>query len=267
MGIITIKATPVSPFASQNYVPPGFPVTPLPTNGQAYNWVAQNNQLGDYDIGRVWADLPGPYAGFNTVFLKPESAATTAGTVTSPVYPAPVFTVSPGQIITAWEPTLGWGEFIALRNPISTALPVGTLVTWDATYNIGILSGTTKNTGQPVAVAVSSAAVGTTAQALTQGTVYPITPLYDGSGLASQANQITIAWYQISGRAWTLKTAVQVTPNVPIFVGAVGTNGRFKVLSSTGGQILGARAATGTTTTTQSLALVYYGTRAMTEGA
>ena len=265
MGIITLKATPVSPFASQTYVPPGFPTTV--SNGVAYNWVAQNNQLGDYDIGKVWADMPGPYAGFNTVFQKPESAATTAGTVTSPVLPAPIFPVSPGQIITAWEPTLGWGEFIALRNPVSNALPVGTLVTWDATYLITTLSGTTKNSGMPVAVAVSSAAVGSTAQSLTQGTVYPITPLYDGSGLASQANQQTVAWYQISGRAWTLKTAVQVTPNVPIFVGASGTNGRFKVLSSTGGQILGARAATGTTTSTQSLALVYYANRGQLEGA
>jgi len=173
MGIITLKATPVSPFATQTYVPPGFPTTV--SNGVAYNWVTQNNQLGDYDIGRVWADLPGPYAGFNIVFLKPESAATTAGTVTSGVLPAPVFTVSPGQIVSAWEPTLGWAEFIALRNPVSNALPVGTLVTWDATFLITTLP-TTKNTGFPCAVAVSSAVVGTTSQALTQGTVFPITP-------------------------------------------------------------------------------------------
>jgi hypothetical protein len=262
MGIVTVKATPVSPFAAQTYVPPGFPTTV--TNGVAYNWVAQNNQLGDYDIGNVWADMPGPYAGFNTVFQKPESAATTAGTVTSPVLPAPIFTVSPGQIISAWEPTLGWAEFIALRNPVSNALPVGTLVIWDATYLITTLP-TTKNTGFPVAVAVSSAAVGATAQSLTQGTVYPITKLYDGSGLASQANQQTVAWYQLSGRAWTLKTAVQVTPGVAAYVS--GTAGRFKVVSSVGAQILGARAATGTTTSTQSLALVYYANRGQLEGA
>lgn len=262
MGIVTVKATPVSPFAAQTYVPPGFPTTV--TNGVAYNWVAQNNQLGDYDIGNVWADLPGPYAGFNTVFLKPESAATTAGTVTSGVVPQPVFTASPGQIVSAWEPTLGWAEFIALRNPISTAVPVGTLVTWDATFSITVLP-TTKSTGFPCAVAVSSATVGTTSQALTQGTVFPIIKAYDGSGLASQANQITIAWYQISGRAWTLKTNVQVTPGVAAFVS--GTAGRFKVISSAGAQILGARAATGTTTSTQSMALVYYANRAQLEGA
>ncbi len=262
MGIITIKATPVSPFTAQTYVPPGFPATV--TNGQAYNWVAQNNQLGDYDIGNVWADLPGPYLGFGTVFLKPESAATAAGTTSLPVLPAPIFPVQPGQIITAYEPTLGWGEFIALRNPVSNALPVGTLVTWDATYNITTLPAT-KNTGYACAVAVSSAQVSTTAQALTQGTVYPIVKLYDGSGLASQANQITIAWYQLSGRAWTLKTAVQVTPGVAAYVS--GTAGRFKVISSAGAQILGARAATGTTTSTQSLALVYYANRAQLEGA
>lgn len=262
MGIITIKATPVSPFTAQTFVPPGFPTTV--TNGQAYNWVAQNNQLGDYDIGNVWADMPGPYAGFNTVFQKPESAATTAGTVTSPVLPAPILTVSPGQIVTAWEPTLGWGEFIALRNPVSNALPVGTLVTWDATYLITTLP-TTKNTGFPVAVAVSSAQVSTTSQALTQGTVFPIVKLFDGSGLASQANQQTVAWYQISGRAWTLKTAVQVTPGVAAFISA--TAGRFKVVSSVGAQILGARAATGTTTSTQSMALVYYANRGQLEGA
>jgi hypothetical protein len=262
MGIITLKATPVSPFAAQTYVPPGFPTTV--TNGVAYNWVAQNNQLGDYDIGNVWADMPGPYAGFNTVFQKPESAATTAGTVTSPVLPAPIFTVSPGQIISAWEPTLGWGEFIALRNPVSNALPVGTLVTWDATFLITTLP-VTKSTGFPCAVAISSAQVSTTSQALTQGTVFPIVRLFDGSGLASQANQQTVAWYQLSGRAWTLKTAVQVTPGVAAFVSA--TAGRFKVVSSVGGQILGARAATGTTTSTQSLALVYYANRAQLEGA
>jgi hypothetical protein len=262
MGIITIKATPVSPFASQTYVPPGFPTTV--SNGQAYNWCAQNNQLGDYDIGRVWADLPGPYAGFNTVFLKPESAATTPGTVSSPNLPNPIFAAMPGMVVSAYEPTLGWGEFIALRNPVSNALPVGTLVTWDATFNITTLP-TTKNTGFPCAVAISSAQVGSTAQATPAGNIFPITPLYDGSGLASQANQVTVAWYQLSGRAWTLKTAVQVTPGVAAFVS--GTAGRFKVVSSAGAQILGARAATGTTTSTQSMALVYYANRAQLEGA
>jgi hypothetical protein len=265
MGIITLKATPVSPFASQTYVPPGFPTTV--TNGVSYNWVAQNNQLGDYDIGRVWADLPGPYAGFNTVFLKPESAATTPGTVTSPVLPTPIFPVSPGQIITAWEPTLGWAEFIALRNPVSNALPVGTLVQWDATYLITTLpaKATSQKTSVPVAVAVSSAAVGATSQALTQGTVFPITPLYDGSGLASQANQITVAWYQISGRAWTLKTAVQITPNTAGYVS--GTAGRIYGTASAGGAILGSRIATSTTTSTQSLVLVYYPNHGQLEGA
>ena len=264
MGIITVKATPVSPFTAFTFVPPGAPLATNPSIGVAYNWVAQNNQLGDYDIGKVWADMPGPYAGFNTVFQKPESAATTPGTVSSPVLPAPIFAPSPGQIISAWEPTLGWAEFIALRNPVSNALPVGTLVTWDATYLITTLP-TTKNTGYACAVAVSSAQVAATAQSLTQGTVYPIVPLYDGSGLASQANQQTVAWYQISGRAWTLKTAVQVTPGVAAYVS--GTAGRFKVISSAGAQILGARAATGTTTSTQSLALVYYANRAQLEGA
>ncbi len=264
MSIITIKAAPVSPFAATTFVPPGQPLATNPSIGVAYNWSAQNNQLGDYDIGNVWADMPGPYAGFNTVFQKPESAATTAGTVTSPVYPAPVFAVSPGQVISAWEPTLGWGEFIALRNPVSNALPVGTLVTWDATYLITTLP-TTKNTGFPCAVAISSAQVATVSQALTQGAVFPIVKLYDGSGLASQANQQTVAWYQLSGRAWTLKTAIQVTPGVAAYVS--GTAGRFKVISSAGAQILGARAATGTTTSTQSMALVYYANRAQLEGA
>jgi hypothetical protein len=264
MGIITLKATPVSPFTSQTYVPPGFPTTVA--NGVAYNWVAQNNQLGDYDIGKVWADLPGPYAGFNNVFLQPSKAATVPGTVTSPVLPAPILTVMPGQIITAWEPTLGWGEFIALRNPVSNALPVGTLVQWDATYSITTIpvKGTSQKSGVPVAVAISSAAVGATAQALTQGTVYPITPLYDGSGLASQANQVTIAWYQLSGRAWTLKTAVQITPNQTGYIS--GTAGRIYVTASAGGAILGSRVADATTTSTQSLVLVNYANRGQLEG-
>lgn len=257
MGIITIKATPVSPFTANTFVPPGQPLPTNPSIGVAYNWCAQNSQLGDYDIGNVWTDPPGPYAGFDTVFNKPESAATAAGTVSGARLPNPIFAALPGQVISAYEDTLGWGEFICLKNPVSTALPVGTLVTWDATYSITVLP-TTKSTGFPAAVAVSTAAVGSTSP-------FPVTRLFDGTGLASQANIATYAWYQIAGRAWTLKTAVQVTPGVAAYVS--GTAGRFKVLSSAGAQILGARASTGTTTSTQSMALVYYANRAQLEGA
>lgn len=264
MGIITIKATPVSPFTAFTFVPPGTPLSTNPSIGAYYNWVAQNNQLGDYDIGKVWVDLPGPYQGFDTNFLKPET--TTAGTVTNPRLPNPILAPMPGQIISAYEPTLGWGEFIALRNPVSNALPVGTLVTWDATFSITTLpaKGTSQKSSDPVAVAISSASVSSTSQSTPAGTIYPVTSLYDGTGLASQANQITIAWYQLTGRAWTLKTAVQITPNTAGYVS--GTAGRIYGTASAGGAILGSRLATSTTTSTQSLVLAYYANRAQLEG-
>lgn len=236
MGKIYVKATPVSVFAAV----------------QTYNYSILDPQLGGiYDIGNVWTDAPGPYAGMLGNFTLPDKVQ--AGTLTSAVLPNPIYAPQPGYIISAWETNLGWAEFICLAVPKSAAIPVGTIVTWDAAYNAVAMAGT-KSLGQPAAVSVASATI---------SSGNPVTdPL--GGGLASNGTNVMYTWFLLSGRAWTLKTAVQVTPNVPIFISA--TAGRFKVVSSAGGQFLGARAATATTTTTQSLAIVYW-QRSTGEGA
>lgn len=236
MGKIYVKATPVSVFAAV----------------QTYNWSITEPGIGGvYDIGNVWTDAPGPYAGMLTNFTLPDKVQ--AGTLTSGILPNPIYAPQPGMIVQAWEPSLGWGEFIVLAVPKSAAIPVGTIVTWDAAYNAVAIAGT-KNLGQPAAISVASA------------TISSGNPVADplGGGLASNSTNVMYTWFQLTGRAWTLKTAVQVTPNVPIFVSA--TAGRFKVVSSAGGQFLGARAATATTTSTQSLAIVYW-QRSTMEGA
>ncbi len=236
MGKIFVKATPVSVFAAV----------------QTYNYSIIEAQIaGVYDIGNVWTDPPGPYAGMLTNFTLPDKTQT--GTLTSAVLPNPIFAPQPGMIVSAWEPSLGWAEFILLAVPKSTAIPVGTIVTWDAAYNAA-LDGTTKSVGTLCAVSVASATI---------SSGNPVTdPL--GGGLASNSTNVMYTWFLLTGRAWTLKTAVQVTPNVPIFVSA--TSGRFKVVSSAGGQFLGARAATATTTSTQSMAIVLW-QRSTIEGA
>lgn len=130
-----------------------------------------------------------------------------------------------GEICTAWDTSLGSAEFIYLKIPASTTLAAGNLVTWTAGYTAAILPAlaTSKNTLSPIAVAPVAVASSTSIQ---------------------------YGWFQIQGQATVLKTAVQVLPNVVIY--ASGTTGRFKVLTSAGGQILGARtfnAATVTSTT------------------
>jgi hypothetical protein len=131
-----------------------------------------------------------------------------------------------GSIIPATDATLGSAEFIYLRIPASTAVPLGTVVQWNSAYTIAVLPvlATSKNTGVKVAVNVTAIASNTSVQ---------------------------FGWFQIQGAAVVLKTAVQVTPTgVPVYASA--TAGRIKLLTSAGGQITGMRtfnAATVTTTT------------------
>lgn len=244
MSIVTLKATPVTPYTGTTQ-PLG---SGTPTQAQAvqvFRWAAQTPLAGDYDIGSVWLDPPGVYTSSGVVnnFLNPQSNPTvTLGSTT--VLPNPIFAPTLGMIVTAYEQTLGWGEFIALRIPTSTAVPVGTIVQWDDQYVIAA-AVTGGKTGSPLAVAVSSASV-------SSGTPVAAT---DGSGTASNSTNAMYAWFQCSGRAWTLKTAVQVTPAAAIY--ASGTAGRFYVTASTGKGYIGARAAPATTTSTQSTALVY----------
>lgn len=120
-----------------------------------------------------------------------------------------------GRIVTAYDPTLGEGEFIYLLGVASTV--VGSLVRYDATTWQTTLMTNTGNQAVPVAGAMSA-------------------NLAAGYG-----------WYQIGGNVVLKKTAVTVLPNVPVFLSA--TAGRVKVLASAGLQVLGARSANLTTVT------------------
>ena len=142
-----------------------------------------------------------------------------------------------GEIATGYDNATtiaSGGEFIYLRVPASTAIPLGTLVQWTFATNpytvvaLPVLA-TSKNTGASVAVSINAIASSTSVQ---------------------------YAWFQIQGRATALKTAVTVSPDTVIY--ASGTAGRFKVLTSAGGQILGARvASTATVTSTTSTVILY----------
>lgn len=241
MGLIYVKATPVTSYSAV----------------KSFNWSSKTPLIGTYDIGAVWTDPPLVNTGSGVLnnFLNPQGNPTiTLGTTT--VLPNPIYQPTLGEIVQAYCPELGWGEFILLAIPTSTAVPVGTLVQWDCKYSISAVpaKGTSQKTAVPVAVAVSSCTV-------SSGTPVAAT---DGSGTASNTTNVMYAWFQIGGRAWTLKTNVQVTPGVAVYVS--GTAGRVYATASAGGAVLGARGAPGTTTTTQSSVLVWYN-RCALEGA
>lgn len=121
-----------------------------------------------------------------------------------------------GRLITAYDSTLGEGEFIYLLGVASTI--VGSVVRYNATTWQTTLITNTANQAVPVAVAMSA-------------------------NVAAQ-----YGWYQISGNAVIKKTAVVVLPTVPVFLSS--TAGRVKVLASAGLQVLGARSANLVTVTT-----------------
>lgn len=122
-----------------------------------------------------------------------------------------------GTIVRGNDPTYGEGEFIYLLGVASTI--VGSLVIYSATtYQTTLTVGAThKNTGNPLAVAMSA----------------NVAAAY--------------GWYQVYGNAVIKKTAVAVTPNVAVMLSA--TAGRIKVLTSAGFMIAGARSANLTTVT------------------
>jgi hypothetical protein len=136
-----------------------------------------------------------------------------------------------GEIRKATDGTYGAGQFIFLKIPASTTLSLGNLVTWTAGYSVATLPvlSTSKNTLSPIAIAPVAVASSTSVQ---------------------------YGWFQIQGRGLALKTAVTVSPNSVIY--ASGTAGRFKVLTSAGGQILGARTANSATVTSTTSTVVLY---------
>lgn len=140
--------------------------------------------------------------------------------------PGNVYEPQIGEIRSAVDSTLGWAEFIYLKIPASSSWSAGALITWTGGFAAAILPvlATSKNTLSPVAVA-------------------PVA--------VTSSSSVQYGWFQISGQATVLKTAVTVSPNSVVY--ASGTTGRFKVLTSAGGQILGVRTAnTSTVTSTTS---------------
>jgi hypothetical protein len=120
-----------------------------------------------------------------------------------------------GETISAYDQTLGGGEFVYLLGVASTV--VGNTVTYNATTYQTTLSPNTANNVGPVAVAMSA-------------------------NLASQ-----YGWYQISGLATVKKSATQVLPGAKVYQSA--TAGRWYPTSTSGKEILGARGANLTTVT------------------
>lgn len=192
-----------------------------------YNWSSFTPLIGDIDIGVVSLDAPGvgPTTGLNNINTS--------------IAPRTVFQLALGQIVQGWEPTLGYGEFIYLAVPTSTAVPLGTLVTWMtgalANYTVAVCPTTAKSAA-PVAVSISNTAGAT-------------------GGITSNTTSIQYAWFQIVGIAQTLKTAVIHTLNSKVFVS--GTAGRVMVTSASGTNVIGARFASSNSATI-SCALVWY---------
>ena len=114
-----------------------------------------------------------------------------------------------GQVVRAFDPTYGEGEFILLVGVASTV--VGSLVTYNTTTYQTALSPNTANLAQPVAVAMSA-------------------------NLAA-----TFGWYQIGGLAVIKKTAVAVNAGVSVFQSA--TTGRIMPTAASGKAVLGAKSA------------------------
>ena len=147
-----------------------------------------------------------------------------------------------GTRVKAQDTANNWdGEFIYLAVPVSTTVTVGLLYQFDKTYNVVVVPvlATSKNTGVQVVMAYT--------------------------GVTSNATTVQYAWFLYQGTAPVLKTAVTVSPQSPVYMSA--TAGRIKVLSSAGGQILGARTQnTATVTSTTSTVLLYLGPSSL-EGA
>jgi len=114
-----------------------------------------------------------------------------------------------GQVVRAFDPTYGEGEFILLVGVASTV--VGSLVTYNTTTYQTALSPNTANLAQPVAVAMSA-------------------------NLAA-----SFGWYQIGGLAVIKKTAVAVNAGVSVFQSA--TTGRIMPTAASGKAVLGAKSA------------------------
>lgn len=145
-----------------------------------------------------------------------DSGISTAGGTTIPTPPLAL-----GQIVKAFDPTYGVGEFILLAGVASTV--VGSMVIYNTTSYTTTLCPVTANLGQPVAFAMSANVAAT-----------------------------TWGWYQISGVAVASKSAVGLANNVAI---AVNSTGKVGAVAS-GKQVLGVRTANSTVSATTTVRLI-----------
>ncbi|XUM19755.1 hypothetical protein ACRAVF_19000 [Bradyrhizobium oligotrophicum S58] len=163
--------------------------------------------------------IPAPTVTANTSTLA-------AGTIASTRAPAGGSTPNVlGKIVKAVHPTYGEGEFIYAKGVASTL--VGSLVTYNSLAPSTTLAPNTANLDAPVAVAMSVCTAG------------------------------NYGWYQIAGLATILKTAVKVSPSVPLFLSA--TAGRVMSTVASGKQIMNAisnNAATVASATSTIVALI-----------
>ena len=111
------------------------------------------------------------------------------------------------------DTTYGGGEFIYLKGAANTV--VGMLLTFDPVNHTTTLSPNTANLNQPVAVAMSA-------------------------NVALQWG-----WYQIEGAAVIKKTAVKVSPSVPVYQSA--TIGRVMSTAASGKELMNARSVNAAT--------------------
>jgi len=129
--------------------------------------------------------------------IQPIAAIAATGTVNHPL----------GRKVTAYDPTLGEGEFIYLYGVASNI--VGALVTYNSLTGITTLAPNTAHLAQPLAVS-----------------------------MAANTSTTTGSWYQVYGVAVIKKTATKVSPAVPLFLS--GTAGRVFATATSGKQILNA---------------------------
>jgi hypothetical protein len=149
-----------------------------------------------------------------------------AGTATHARFPI-------GTVIRAVDPTLGEGEFIYLKGVANLA--VGLVVSYNATTGAVTLLPSTANLGTPVAVSMSA-----------------------------NTSALDYSWYQISGLATVLKSAVAVSPQAKVYIS--GTTGRLMPTSASGKQILGAKFANLTTVTSTTSTVTVLLARPTTQG-
>lgn len=134
----------------------------------------------------------------------------------------------PGEIVAAWDKTLGYAEFILLKVPTSTTVTPGLCYRYKGSdYSIVV-----------VPTAVSSAALSGSPIALAVNTV------------ASNATLAQYTWFQIVGKGTALKSgSISMQPDVALFVSNV-TAGRVRSTASIFRSIIGMRSANSATVST-----------------